>query len=88
MAWPPPAAGCRPPASADSPSGGGSGWLERQHGLSCDNLLAVELVTADGAELRADDGQHQDLLWACKGGGGNFGVVTAYGVQTCTRWVR
>jgi FAD/FMN-containing dehydrogenase len=57
--------------------GGGSGWLERQHGLSCDNLLAVELVTADGREVRADDTQHQDLLWASKGGGGNFGVVTA-----------
>lgn len=57
--------------------GGGSGWLERQHGLSCDNLLAVELVTADGHEIRADEHQHQDLLWASKGGGGNFGVVTA-----------
>jgi FAD/FMN-containing dehydrogenase len=58
--------------------GGGSGWLERQHGLTCDNLLAVELVTADGHELRADEHQHSDLLWACKGGGGNFGVVTAF----------
>ena len=57
--------------------GGGSGWLERQLGLSCDNLHAVELVIANGTELRADDHQHQDLLWACKGGGGNFGVVTA-----------
>ena len=57
--------------------GGGSGWLERKHGLSCDSLLAVELVTADGRVLRADDKERPDLLWACKGGGGNFGVVTA-----------
>ena len=61
--------------------GGGSGWLERQHGLSCDNLLAVELVTADGRLVRADESQHQDLLWASKGGGGNFGVVTALEFQ-------
>ena len=61
--------------------GGGSGSLERQHGLSCDNLLAVELVTADGREVRADNTQHQDLLWASKGGGGNFGVVTAMEFQ-------
>jgi FAD/FMN-containing dehydrogenase len=57
--------------------GGGSGWLERKHGLACDNLVAVELVTADGREVRADGTQNQDLLWASKGGGGNFGVVTA-----------
>jgi FAD/FMN-containing dehydrogenase len=60
---------------------GGSGWLERQHGLSCDNLLAIELVTADGREIRADETQHQDLLWASKGGGGNFGVVTVMEFQ-------
>ena len=58
--------------------GGGSGWLERKFGLSCDNVTAVELVTADGREVRADDLQHPELLWACKGGGGNFGVVTTF----------
>ncbi len=57
--------------------GGGSGWLERSHGLACDNLLAVELVTADGREVRADAEHHPDLFWALHGGGGNFGVATA-----------
>jgi FAD/FMN-containing dehydrogenase len=56
--------------------GGGSGWLERKLGLACDNLRAVELVTVDGRQVRADADQHSDLLWACRGGGGNFGVVT------------
>ncbi len=56
---------------------GGSGWLERSLGLACDNLRAVELVTVDGREVRADATQNTDLLWASRGGGGNFGVVTA-----------
>lgn len=56
--------------------GGGSGWLERSYGLACDNLSAVELVTADGQEVRADADHHPDLFWALHGGGGNFGVVT------------
>ena len=58
--------------------GGGSGWLERKHGLACDNLVAVELVTADGELVRASADQHPDLFWAHRGGGGNFGVVTSF----------
>jgi FAD/FMN-containing dehydrogenase len=58
--------------------GGGSGWLERKHGLACDNLLAVELVTAAGEHVRASADEHPDLFWALRGGGGNFGVATAF----------
>src|SRR4051795_2982877 len=57
--------------------GGGSGWLERKHGLTVDNMLAVELVTARGDLVRASTDQHPELFWALRGGGGNFGVVTA-----------
>ena len=56
--------------------GGGIGWLVRKHGLTIDDLLAVELVTADGEHLDVDDERHPDLFWALRGGGGNFGVVT------------
>ena len=58
--------------------GSGSGWLERKHGFTCDNLVAVEAVTSDGRIVRADDERHQDLLWALKGGGGNFAAVTHF----------
>ena len=56
--------------------GGGIGWLVRKHGMTIDDLLAVELVTADGRLLHADAQTHTELFWALRGGGGNFGVVT------------
>ena len=61
--------------------GGGSGWLERKHGLACDNLLAAELVTADGELVRASADENPELLYALRGGGANFGVVVAMEFQ-------
>jgi FAD/FMN-containing dehydrogenase len=58
--------------------GGGVGYLSRLHGLTIDNLLAAEVVTADDRLLRADENQNQDLFWAIRGGGGNFGVATRF----------
>ncbi len=57
------------------------GWLTRKHGLSVDNLLSAEIVTADGQILRASPEEESDLFWAIRGGGGNFGIVTAFEFQ-------
>ena len=61
--------------------GGGLGWLMGNHGLACDNLISVDVVTADGQLLTASDSQNQDLFWGLRGGGGNFGIATSFEFQ-------
>lgn len=57
--------------------GGGTGYLARKHGLAVDNLLSAEVITASGSLLRVNEIENQDLFWAIRGGGGNFGIVTS-----------
>jgi FAD/FMN-containing dehydrogenase len=61
--------------------GGGVGWLSRKHGLTSDNLRSADVVTAAGDLVHASDDTHEDLFWALRGGGGGFGVVTAFEFQ-------
>ncbi len=61
--------------------GGGFGWLTRKYGMTIDNLVAVDMTTADGKKTRASENDNQDLFWAIRGGGGNFGVVTQFEFQ-------
>jgi FAD/FMN-containing dehydrogenase len=61
--------------------GGGFGWLTRKYGMTIDNLVSVDMITAEGQKIRASQNENADLFWAIRGGGGNFGVVTQFEFQ-------
>ena len=82
-ARPRPAGRLLAPTSASSATslGGGLSWLARKHGLASNSVRAIELVTADGELVRATHDDHADLFWALRGGGGNYGIVTAVEIE-------
>jgi FAD/FMN-containing dehydrogenase len=61
--------------------GGGFGWLTRKYGMTIDNLISVDMITAEGKKIRASQNENADLFWAIRGGGGNFGIVTQFEFQ-------
>ena len=61
-----------------TPLGGGIGWLQRKHGLTIDQLIGVDLITAEGELVKASAAENADLFWGVRGGGGNFGIVTEF----------